>query len=233
MISCLLLVLTVLAIPGSDREGQDPYRAAREAMVDVISEYGVRDSATLDAMRSVPRHEFVPEGNRRRAYEDYPLPIEEGQTISQPYIVAFMTEVLGVRPGMRVLEVGTGSGYQAAVLAEIGAHVFTIEIFEALANSARTRLRRLGYHNVSVRHGDGYLGWEEEAPFDAVIVTAAPDHIPQALTEQLRNGGRLVIPVGSQYGIQTLTLVEKGPDGALSSHRLLAVRFVPLLRLPR
>jgi len=233
MICCLLLVLTVLAIPGSDREGQDPYRAAREAMVDVISEYGVRDSATLDAMRSVPRHEFVPEGNRRRAYEDYPLPIEEGQTISQPYIVAFMTEVLHVRPGMKVLEVGTGSGYQAAVLAEIGAHVFTIEIFEALANSARSRLRRLGYHNVSVRHGDGYLGWEEEAPFDAVIVTAAPDHIPRALTEQLRNGGRLVIPVGSQSGVQTLTLVEKGPDGSLSSRRLLAVRFVPLLRLPR
>jgi protein-L-isoaspartate(D-aspartate) O-methyltransferase len=134
---------------------------------------------------------------------------------------------------MKVLEVGTGSGYQAAVLDAIGAEVFTIEIFENLANSARARLDRLGYHHVTVRHGDGYIGWEEEAPFDAVIVTAAPEQIPRALTDQLKRGGRLVIPVGSTNRVQTLTLVEKTEDGTLVSHRLMAVRFVPFLRIPR
>lgn len=226
-----LLVLGTWCAPASAQE-PDPYRTAREAMVDLIAEYGVRDSATLEAMRSVPRHEFVPLAVRNLAYENHPLRIEQGQTISQPYIVAYMTEVLHVQPGMKILEVGTGSGYQAAVLAAIGAQVFTVEIFEALANSARARLQRLGYHNVTVRHGDGYLGWEEEAPFDAVIVTAAPDHIPPALIDQLKSGGRLVIPVGSEHGVQTLTLGEKRPDGTFSTRNLLAVRFVPLLRLP-
>jgi protein-L-isoaspartate(D-aspartate) O-methyltransferase len=231
---CILLTAFCLwAHPLPAQEGQDRYRAAREAMVDLITEYGVRDSATLEALRSVPRHEFVPAASRHLAYGDHPLPIEEGQTISQPYIVAYMTAVLAVRPGMKVLEVGTGSGYQAAILAAIGAQVFTIEIFETLAVSARARLERLGYRNVTVRHGDGYLGWEDEAPFDAVIVTAAPDHIPRALTDQLRRGGRLVIPVGSTNRVQTLTLVEKTVEGTLISRRLMAVRFVPFLRIPR
>jgi len=202
-------------------------------MVELIARHGVRDSATLDAMRTVPRHEFVPRESRALAYGDHPLPIELGQTISQPYIVAYMTEVLQLRPGMKVLEVGTGSGYQAAVLAAIGVHVFTVEIFEPLATSARARLERLGYDNVTVRHGDGYLGWEDEAPFDAIIVTAAPDHIPPSLPDQLKEGGRLVIPVGAEYGIQYLMLGEKHADGSFTTRRLLPVRFVPLLRLPR
>lgn len=226
-------LLLVLAWGFSLSAQEDQYRAARAAMVDLIAAHGVRDSATLDAMRTVPRHEFVPSEARHLAYGDHPLRIELGQTISQPYIVAYMTEVLEVRPGMKVLEVGTGSGYQAAVLAEIGVRVFTVEIFEPLANSARARLERLGYHNVTVRHGDGYLGWEEEAPFDAIIVTAAPDHIPPALPDQLKEGGQLVIPVGSEYGIQHLILGKKQPDGTLTTRQLLPVRFVPLLRLPR
>jgi protein-L-isoaspartate(D-aspartate) O-methyltransferase len=201
-------------------------------MVDLIIQFGVRDSATLEAMRNVPRHEFVPRAARDLAYANHPLRIAQGQTISQPYIVAYMTEALRIRPGMKVLEVGTGSGYQAAVLAEVGARVFTVEIFESLATGARSLLTRLGYDNVTVRHGDGYMGWESEAPFDAVIVTAAPDHIPPALIDQLKPGGRLVIPVGTEYGVQTLTLVEKLSDGSHSTRSLMPVRFVPLLRFP-
>lgn len=210
---------------GADAE----FRRAREQMVALIEARDVTDSATLAAMRSVPRHEFVPAGMRDRAYADHPLPIGYGQTISQPYIVAYMTEILDVVPGMKVLEVGTGSGYQSAVLAEIGVEVYTIEIFDALATSARARLRRLGYENVTVRHGDGHAGWEDEAPFDAVIVTAAAGYIPPALTDQLRPGGRMVIPVGSVYGVQNLILVLKDDDGALRTRSLLPVRFVPML----
>lgn len=191
-----------------ERPGKDRTQAARLAMVEVISRYGVRDTAVLRALSVVPRHEFVPAASRSLAYGDHPLPVGHGQTISQPYIVAFMTELLEVRPGMKVLEVGTGSGYQAAVLAEIGARVFTVEIFEALATEARARLSRLGY-DVTVRHADGNLGWPEEAPFDAIIVTAAAEHIPPALVEQLAAGGRLVIPVGRVSGVQELILVEK------------------------
>ncbi len=227
-----ILALCTWAVSASAQEPEDRYRAAREAMVNLIFEYGVRDSATLEAMRTVPRHEFVPSDARHLAYANHPLRIAQGQTISQPYIVAFMTEVLQVEPGMKVLEVGTGSGYQAAVLAEIGAEVFSIEIYESLAITARARLRRLGYENVTVRHGDGYNGWESEAPFDAVVVTAAPDHIPPALIDQLKPGGRLVVPVGTEYGVQTLTLVQKHADGTHSTSSLLAVRFVPLLRFP-
>jgi len=197
-------------------------------MVEVIARYGVRDTAVLRALSVVPRHEFVPPGSRSLAYADHPLPVGHGQTISQPYIVAFMTEVLEVRPGMKVLEVGTGSGYQAAVLAEIGARVFTVEIFEALATEARARLHRLGY-DATVRYADGNLGWPEEAPFDAIIVTAAAEHIPPALIEQLAAGGRLVIPVGSVSRVQELVLVEKSAEGALTTRQLLPVRFVPLL----
>jgi protein-L-isoaspartate(D-aspartate) O-methyltransferase len=195
-----------------------------------IESRGIQDSVTLRALRTVPRHEFVPAASRGRAYGDHPLPIGYGQTISQPYIVAYMTEVLAPRPGMRVLEVGTGSGYQAAVLAEAGVDVLSIEIVEALASAARDRLERLGYRNVRVRHADGFFGWPEGAPFDAIIVTAAAGFIPPPLVEQLKPGGRMVIPVGSVYGTQTLILVEETPDGDVRTRSLLPVRFVPLVR---
>jgi protein-L-isoaspartate(D-aspartate) O-methyltransferase len=207
----------------------DPFASSREAMVDHIEQMGVRDSATLAALRIVPRHEFVPDADRDRAYGDHPLPIGFGQTISQPYVVAYMTEQLKPRPGMKVLEVGTGSGYQAAVLAAIGCDVYSMEIFDALATSARDRLARLGTRNAHVRHGDGNWGWPEESPFDAIIVTAAAGHIPPPLLTQLKPGGKLIIPVGSVYGVQNLILVEKDAAGKTRSHTLLPVRFVPLL----
>ncbi|UCC48202.1 MAG: protein-L-isoaspartate(D-aspartate) O-methyltransferase [Gemmatimonadota bacterium] len=213
-----------------EQSASDPNEPQRLAMVRLIRDYGVRDPATLAAMRSVLRHEFVPEGYRRRAYGDHPLPIGYGQTISQPYIVAYMTETLDPEPGMNVLEVGTGSGYQAAVLAEIGCQVYTVEIFEVLATSARQRLERLGYTNVTVRHADGHYGWSEAAPFDVIIVTAAAGYIPPALVEQLKPGGRMVIPVGSVYGVQNLILVEKDASGDVRTHNLLPVRFVPMLK---
>ena len=206
------------------------FRARRLAMVERhIAGDGIKDSATLHAMRTVPRHEFVQTEFRAEAYENHPLPIGLGQTISQPYIVAYMTEVVRPRPGMRVLEVGTGSGYQAAVLAAAGADVYSIEIFRQLADSARARLNRLGYSRIVVRHGDGHHGWPEEAPFDAIVVTAAGSHIPPALTRQLRPKGRMIIPVGSVYGAQYLILVEKDAKGALRTRNLLPVAFVPML----
>jgi protein-L-isoaspartate(D-aspartate) O-methyltransferase len=198
-------------------------------MVDLIERRGVSDSATLAAMRRVPRHEFVPAEHVRDAYADSPLPIGYGQTISQPYIVAYMTEIIRPRPGMKVLEVGTGSGYQAAVLAATGCEVYTVEIFEALATSARERLARLGFDRATVRHGDGHFGWAEQAPFDAVIVTAAAGYIPPRLVEQLRPGGRMIIPVGSVQGVQYLILVEKDRRGEVTTRTLLPVRFVPML----
>jgi protein-L-isoaspartate(D-aspartate) O-methyltransferase len=202
----------------------------RAAMVErQIVAKGVRDDATLAAMRAVPRHAFVPEGLRDLAYADRALPIGLGQTISQPYIVAYMTEQIRPRPGMRVLEVGTGSGYQAAVLAATGATVYTIEIFREHADSARARLDRLGYE-VHVRHGDGFEGWPDAAPFDAIVVTAAAGFIPPPLLRQLRPGGRMIIPVGDIYGAQNLVLVEKTGNDAIRTHTLLPVRFVPLLR---
>jgi protein-L-isoaspartate(D-aspartate) O-methyltransferase len=204
-------------------------RAARLAMVSAIEWYGVRDQRTLDALRRVPRHEFVPEEFRDDAYGDHPLPIGYGQTISQPYIVAYMTEMLRLEPGRKVLEIGTGSGYQAAILAAMGCEVYTVEIFRALAESAEARLRRLGYAGVRVQHADGYFGWPEAAPFDAVIVTAAAGYIPPALIAQLQPGGRMVIPVGSVYGVQNLILVRKSAEGAVTSENLLPVRFVPML----
>lgn len=225
---------TVALVMAAELPAQEPpplaaFTARRLAMVEIIAARGVTDSATLGALRAVPRHEFVPADQRRAAYGDFPLPIGFGQTISQPYIVGYMTEVLRPRPGMRVLEVGTGSGYQAAVLAAIGCEVFTIEIFAALAGSARERLARLGYDRVSVRHGDGFDGWSDAAPFDAVIVTAAAGFIPPPLVDQLRPGGRMIIPVGTVYGVQYLVLVEKGTSGAVRTRQLLPVRFVPLL----
>jgi protein-L-isoaspartate(D-aspartate) O-methyltransferase len=218
---------TVASAPRAPDE--DPYRTRRHALVREIEAQGVRDPATLAAMRAVPRHEFVLRRDRDRAYGDHPLPIGHGQTISQPYIVAYMTEVLRPRRGMKVLEVGTGSGYQAAVLAAIGCKVHSIEIFRPLADSGRARLQRLGFRDVHVRHGDGHFGWSEAAPFDAVIVTAAAGYIPPALLEQLKPGGRMVIPVGSVYGVQNLILVDKDSAGRTHTRSLLPVRFVPML----
>ena len=231
-----VLLLMLLAAPGAGA-GQDlraaeqaRFRSERLAMVaSQIQAQGVKDRATLDAMRAVPRHEFVPPELRDRAYGDYPLPIGYGQTISQPYVVAYMTELIRPKPGMRVLEVGTGSGYQAAVLAAIGCDVHTVEIFEALAASARERLERLGFGTVNVRHADGHFGWNEAAPFDAILVTAAAGYIPPALIDELKRGGRMVIPVGSVYGVQSLILVEKDAKGVVRSQSLLPVRFVPML----
>ena len=231
MRGALATVALVMAVelPAQEPPALTAFTARRLAMVELIAARGVTDSATLGALRAVPRHEFVPAGYRRDAYGDFPLPIGFGQTISQPYIVGYMTAVLRPRPGMRVLEVGTGSGYQAAVLAAIGCEVFTIEIFEALAGSARERLARLGYDRVSVRHGDGFDGWSDAAPFDAVIVTAAAGFIPPPLVDQLRPGGRMIIPVGTVYGVQYLVLVEKAASGEVHTRQLLPVRFVPLL----
>jgi protein-L-isoaspartate(D-aspartate) O-methyltransferase len=210
-------------------QSDDEFARRRRDMVDLIAAQGVHDATTLTAMRAVPRHEFVPPESRDEAYGDFPLPIGLGQTISQPYIVAYMTEVLRPRAGMKVLEVGTGSGYQAAVLAAAGCEVYTIEIFEALATSARDRLARLGYRGVTVRHGDGHFGWREHAPFDAVIVTAAAGYIPPALVEQLKAGGRMIIPVGTVYGVQYLIQVEKDARGDVTTRTLLPVQFVPML----
>ena len=188
------------------------------------------DESVMKAMATVERHEFVPDEFRDRAYENRPLPIGEGQTISQPYIVALMTDLAGVDPDSVVLEVGTGSGYQAAVLAEIVDHVYTIEILEPLGRRAAETLERLGYENVTVRIGDGYRGWPEFAPFDAIIVTAAPEQIPPPLIGQLRIGGRLIVPVGFQGRPQSLQVLEKGPDGTIMITDVLPVAFVPFTR---
>lgn len=199
---------------------------AREAMVRTqIAARGVKDPNVLDALRRVPRHLFVPEEYRSQAYEDHPIPIGEGQTISQPYIVGLMSELLRVRPGDKVLEVGTGSGYQAAVLGAMGCQVYTIEIRPALAAQAQERLQRLGYTNVHVRVGDGYRGWPEEAPFAGIIVTAAPEKIPEPLLQQLAEGGRLVIPVGSFY--QQLKVISR-TDSKFTQEDVIPVRFVPM-----
>ena len=190
----------------------------------------VRDERVLQAMGKVPRHEFVAASAQAESYGDHPISIGHGQTISQPYIVAFMTELLAPRAGHKVLEVGTGSGYQAAVLAELVAQVYTIEIVPPLAQQARETLAGLGYDNVTVRTGDGYVGWPEEAPFDRILVTAAPDHVPQPLLDQLRPGGRLVLPVGPVWHTQQLTLITKQQGGRLEQTEVMAVGFVPLTR---
>lgn len=209
---------------------EDPYIDERERMVaNQIEARGVEDPGVLAAMRAVPRHHFVPEDYLGQAYDDHPLPIGFGQTISQPYIVALMSESLQVEPGDRVLEIGTGSGYQAAVLAEMGLEVYTIEIIPELAERAERDLRSAGYEDVRVRNADGYFGWEEHSPFDAIIVTAAPDHLPQPLANQLAGGGRLIIPIGPQGSFQTLWAYEK-EDGELSATNMGAVSFVPFTR---
>jgi protein-L-isoaspartate(D-aspartate) O-methyltransferase len=227
----VLLLELMLPVPAACQREPDRWSRERQRLVDEwLIPAGIRDSATLAALRTVPRHEFVPADQRAYAYLDLPLPIGHDQTISQPTVVALMTELIAPRAGKRVLEVGTGSGYQAAVLAEAGCRVWSIEIFGALAKEARARLARLGYTNVAVRHGDGYAGWREEAPFDAILVTAAADTIPPALLDQLAPDGRLVMPVGDQILRQELVMVDKDAHGQLSSRKTVPVRFVPLLR---
>ena len=224
------VAVTMLSFPHTSRSdpgGDDAaFDRARGRMVsEQIAARQVRDPRTLQAMRKVPRHLFVPAASASQAYEDYPLPIGHGQTISQPYIVAFMTEALGLKGGETVLEVGTGSGYQSAVLSEIAARVYSIEIVTALAEEARARLARLAYATVEVRAGDGYLGWPEKGPFDAIMVTAAAPRIPEPLKEQLRDGGRLILPVGDES--QELIVVTRR-GAAFEERRVLPVRFVPM-----
>ncbi len=209
----------------SARSDSDDGQRAR--MVDTqIAARGVRDPRVLAAMRKVPRHRFVDEAQRARAYEDRPLPIADNQTISQPYIVALMTELLELPDRARVLEIGTGSGYQSAVLGEIAADVYSIEILPELADAASQKLKELGYDNVEVRAGDGYRGWPEHAPFDGIIVTAAPERIPQPLIDQLAPGGRMVIPVGGFF--QELKVFTKSRDGRVTEKDIIPVRFVPM-----
>ncbi|MFO7694471.1 MAG: protein-L-isoaspartate(D-aspartate) O-methyltransferase [Vicinamibacterales bacterium] len=210
---------------------QDAFERARLAMVaDQIAARGVKDPGVLAAMRAVPRHEFVPAALRGDAYADSPLPIGHGQTISQPYIVALMTELARPSASARVLEVGTGSGYQAAVISHLVARVFTVELVDALSQSAAAVLRRLGYANVTVRNGDGYLGWPDEAPFDIILVTAAPEEVPPALLAQLKPGGRLIVPVGRVSDVQDLQVIEKDAAGKVSTRSVIPVRFVPMLK---
>ena len=202
----------------------------REKMVSYqMRARGIKDPNVLRAMNTVPRHAFVEESLRPRAYGDHPLPIGYNQTISQPYIVAYMTEALHLTPDSNVLEIGTGSGYQAAVAAEIAAEVYTIEIIEPLAAAAKDRLAALGYRNVRTKAADGFYGWPDHAPFDAIIITAAASFIPPPLIEQLKPSGRMIIPLGSPYGVQTLVLVTKNTAGRVTTKRLLPVRFVPML----
>jgi len=198
------------------------------SLIDRLLTRGVRDEAVLRAMRTVPRHLFVQDALAPQAYDDRPQPIGHGQTISQPYIVARMTELLEVKPGMKVLEIGTGSGYQAAVAAEMGGRITSIEIIEPLAREAAERLRRLGYGGITTRVGDGYHGWPERGPYDAILVTAAASHVPPPLVQQLKPGGRMVIPVGAPFQGQQLLMIEKQADGSLRSRQLMAVSFVPL-----
>jgi protein-L-isoaspartate(D-aspartate) O-methyltransferase len=200
----------------------------RDRLVAAAQAQGVKEARVLQALASVPREEFVPADQRPYAYEDRPLPIGHDQTISQPSLVALMTELLKLKPGDKVLEIGTGSGYQAAILAKLTDQVYTIEIIPELAKTAQATLTRLGCKSVKVKTGDGYLGWKEYAPFDAIIVTCAPDHVPKPLADQLKEGGRMVIPVGPDAGVQTLYLLEK-QKGKLTSTAVVPVRFVPLV----
>ncbi len=226
----LLLTLGALLSAGTARsEGpDDAFAAARHKMVELIRARGVTDAAVLAALGSVPRHLFVPPAERARAYEDRPLPIGSGQTISQPYMVALMTSLLELRPGERVLEIGTGSGYQAAILSRVAAEVYTMEIRQPLAERARRTLADLGYRNVHVRNGDGFQGWPDAAPFDGIIVTAAPPSVPDPLLRQLKTGGRLVIPVGDRNSLQSLLVLTKRPDGGFDRSNVMPVFFVPM-----
>lgn len=223
-----LIAVIILAVWPRDDDDDDvvDYSVARHDMVRTqLAARDIADSLVLQVMTEIPRHEFVPPPLRAMAYRDHPLPIGEDQTISQPYIVAFMTQALELEAGDRVLEIGTGSGYQAAVLARLVAEVYSIEIIPSLGDSARELLQRLGFDNIAVRIGDGYAGWPSKAPFNAIMVTAAPNHVPPALVEQLAEGGHLVLPVGDQY--QELLRLSKR-DGKVHAESLLPVRFVPM-----
>ena len=230
----------VTAIAGGAAEAQDAYAREREALLKEIDAMA-RDTGAetgrpkfsarvMQAMASVPRHRFVPPSYGPLAYANRPLPIGHGQTISQPYIVALMSELLDTKPGDAVLEIGTGSGYQAAVLAALVDRVYSIEIIEAVGRNAAALLQQLGYRNIDTRIGDGYHGWPERAPFDAIIVTAAAPRVPPALVEQLKRGGRMVVPVGADSEVQFLQVIVKRADGSVSTQRSLPVRFVPLTR---
>ncbi len=231
-----LFFVISLSFPGvaydfSSKAGEEGYEERRNDMVArQIAARGVKDQGVLRAMRRVPRHLFIPKGSLGFAYGDFPLSIGYGQTISQPYIVALMTELL--KPGQDdiALEVGTGSGYQAAVLSEIVKEVFTIEIIPPLGRAAERRLNELGYENITVKVADGYYGWEDHAPFDCIVVTAAADHIPPPLIQQLKKGGKMAIPVGHPFSVQHLMLVEKSVDGEIKTRNVLPVRFVPFRR---
>ncbi|MBI5584657.1 MAG: protein-L-isoaspartate(D-aspartate) O-methyltransferase [Deltaproteobacteria bacterium] len=228
--SSILGLLLWGAVFATAQESRKPpaidFKSQRERMVETqIRARGIADKKVLAAMGRVERHRFVPEPYRTAAYQDHPLPIGAGQTISQPYIVALMTELLDLQENEKILEIGTGSGYQAAVLAEMGAEVYTIEIVPSLAASAGALLREMGYKNIRVRTGDGYRGWPEAAPFDGIVVTAAPDHVPEPLLQQLKEGGRLVIPVGT--GVQQLKKITKR-RGKIEITNVIPVRFVPL-----
>lgn len=221
--------------PAAARDAADSAERRRRMLAEIAATYreartGRPDPRVMEAIGKVPRHEFVPPSLAASAYDNRPLPIGAGQTISQPYIVALMTDLARLQPSHRVLEVGTGSGYQAAILGELAAQVHTIEILPALAATAKERLARLGYRNIEVVAGDGYEGMESRAPFDAILVTAGADHVPPALVRQLRPGGRMVIPVGPALSVQELTVVEKSADGSVATRRVLPVRFVPLTR---
>lgn len=229
--NCLtfLIMVSIFGFNANSQEFQkDDFSSERMKMVKTqIEARGIENKKVLTAMETVPRHLFVPSKYQQQAYEDYPLQIGEGQTISQPYIVGFMTEVLDPDSTFRVLEIGTGSGYQAAVLAEICDSVFTIEIYESLGNSASKLVEKLGYHNIKVKIGDGYKGWPEKAPFDAIIVTCSPTHIPKALSEQLKQGGKMIIPVGHTYQQELVLLIKE--NGDLKKKKVLPVRFVPMI----
>ena len=226
VVTCILLFLAGFQNTRSD---QDSFMIERQKMVsNQLIARGISDLRVISAFEKVERHLFVPEALRRFAYADQPLPIGDGQTISQPYMVAYMSEVIAIQPGEKVLEIGTGSGYQAAILAEMGAHVYSIEVLEPLAERAANTLNRLGYKNLHLKTGDGYLGWNDHAPYDAIVVTCSPTKIPQALQDQLAEGGRMIVPVGSQNSIQYLYLLEK-KEGKIKRQNKMAVRFVPMI----
>jgi protein-L-isoaspartate(D-aspartate) O-methyltransferase len=222
-----LLVILMMGQAELVRAEDGEVKSREEMVRNQLAAGGIRNAEVLQAMAEVPRHEFVPASLRPYAYADGPLPIGHGQTISQPFIVAYMTQAMELSKEDTVLEIGTGSGYQAAILGKLTKEVYTIEIVPPLAESARAVLSKLGFENVHVRLGDGYLGWPEKAPFDAIIVTCAPDHVPEPLISQLKEGGRLVIPVGAAGGIQQLVLLRKR-NGQISKEKMLDVRFVPM-----
>ncbi len=224
----IFMLMAALFNTTESKNPQDPYLRQREEMVRLQLKYrGISDPKILEAFSKVPRDAFVPAEYRRYSYADQPIPIGEGQTISQPYIVAYMTEVLQVRPNEKVLEIGTGSGYQAAILAELDVEVFSIEVNEILADRASTTLENLGYKKINLKTGDGYEGWEEHAPFDAILVTCSPASVPPKLREQLAEGGRMIIPVGMQNSVQYLYLLDK-QKGIIRQKNVMPVRFVPM-----